>query len=388
MANISMVTGYTGEPHVTSAEQGAVNAAVFGQGKYVLDVGDKLSATVKDNTTITINDGYVMDQGRQMGIASGDVVNVKIPLGTSGYKRNDIIVVRYNRDLSTGIESAELTVKVGVSTTGNPTDATVVSGDILSGDSVDEMALYRVKVEGTSIIEVEPMFQIINSVPEYALQNVAEFESEMDTKYNSFTSSSETKYNEFKNSLEDSVNNKIELYKEQTKNFDEYSDSISLDAISRRDAYIDVGTSVTGTAPNENLPAYIKDYTSIGVGDVDVRYQEWTDLVTGNKYKRLWTNDTWSPWKPVSQVIQSGTVTMPSTSAGKYTTKVVTFAAGVFSSTPRVVATISTTSTSTAYATTELVITGASPTSVTLKFYNGASQTSFTPSVHWIAIGE
>lgn len=145
---MNIVTGYTGTPHITANEAQALNQGILGSGNYVLDVGQKFSATIVDANNITIEDGEGVMQGVQFRIAPGETENVTIENGTIGYLRNDLICARYTKDAYTGIESVELVVIQGTSVVTSPEDPEYNTGDILSGDSPVDFPLYRVSLDG------------------------------------------------------------------------------------------------------------------------------------------------------------------------------------------------------------------------------------------------
>lgn len=104
---MNIVTGYTGTPHITANEAQALNQGILGSGNYVLDVGQKFSATLVDANNITIEDGEGVMQGVQFRIAPGETENVSISNGTTGYNRIDLICARYTKDPQTGIEAVK-----------------------------------------------------------------------------------------------------------------------------------------------------------------------------------------------------------------------------------------------------------------------------------------
>lgn len=161
---ISLVTGYAGKAHVTAAEDGSKNAAIFGEGTYILDRGQKLAATATSANTITIADGDIMMQGRHICIAAGTSEEVPISNGISGMYRHDLIVLRYNKNTSSGIETVELAVIQGTSTSGTAGDPTYTVGDILNGATVCEVPLYRVVLNGINIEAVEPLFTVTTNL--------------------------------------------------------------------------------------------------------------------------------------------------------------------------------------------------------------------------------
>lgn len=168
MATMNLVTGYTGQAHVTAADDGALNAALVGSGQYVLPSGNKLSASAVTNNTIRVMDGDALMQGRHIRIEPGTSVDLTIENGAVGYYRNDLIVIRYAKEASTGVESATLTVIKGTANTTAGTDPVYTSGDVLRGGAIaNDMPLYRVVLEGLSIKEIVPLYEMPASVSDH-----------------------------------------------------------------------------------------------------------------------------------------------------------------------------------------------------------------------------
>lgn len=162
MADLHLVTGYKGEPHITSANQGLFNANTIGSGDYVFNSGKKFGSSIIDNNHVRVFDGSLMMNGRHITLDAGTYVDAVIENGTSGYKRHDIIVVRYEKAAATGIESAKLVVIKGTPSTGTPTDPSISYTDsILDSAAQHDMILYRVILEGFTITKVEPLFQLL-----------------------------------------------------------------------------------------------------------------------------------------------------------------------------------------------------------------------------------
>ena len=162
---LNLITGYAGIPHITSENDGAVNAALYGSERYVLNTGQKFAYEIISNNLIRIKDGYAMNQGRKIGLAISEYEDLTIDNGLQGVKRSDIIVIRYTKNLDTGIESADFVVVKGTSGDAYK-DPALETGNIIQGDSVDDLPLYRVKIDGLSIAAVEPMFNVLMSMQE------------------------------------------------------------------------------------------------------------------------------------------------------------------------------------------------------------------------------
>lgn len=161
MVEIELVTGKRGEPHIKSEHIGSFNNAIIGDGgKYVLDSGKKFSYEIVSNNLLRIYDGDAVNQGRHMLIKRGEYVDVPIENGTQSQKRSDIIVLKYKKNTSTGVETAGLDIIKGVP--GDvPTDPEYLSTDILTSATEDDMPLYRVYLNGLNIESVEPLFDVL-----------------------------------------------------------------------------------------------------------------------------------------------------------------------------------------------------------------------------------
>lgn len=161
--SLNLITGYSGTSHITSASDGCTNAGLYGKGKYVLNIAEKFGAEIISNNLIRIKSGYAINQGRKIELAINDYEEVEIDNGLQGVKRCDLIVIHYEKNLTTGIETGS--VKVIKGTSGDIySDPAYTSGDIINGANEDDFLLYRVKINGLSIEAVEPLFTVTESL--------------------------------------------------------------------------------------------------------------------------------------------------------------------------------------------------------------------------------
>lgn len=161
--SLNLITGYSGTSHITSASDGCTNAGLYGNGKYVLNIAEKFGAEIISNNLIRIKSGYAINQGRKIELAINDYEEVEIDNGLQGVKRCDLIVIHYEKNLTTGIETGS--VKVIKGTSGDTySDPAYTSGDIINGANEDDFLLYRVKINGLSIEAVEPLFTVTESL--------------------------------------------------------------------------------------------------------------------------------------------------------------------------------------------------------------------------------
>lgn len=159
-----LVTGHAGIEHIKPSDDGAFNIGICGNGQYVFPIGEQFGYEIISNNLIKIKSGELVNQGRHINIPVNNYDEVTIENGLQGVKRHDIIVMRYERNPDTSIESASLVVVKGASSA-NPSDPVVTQGNIYEGANVSDMPLYRVYLDGLNIEKVEKMFTVIPSLP-------------------------------------------------------------------------------------------------------------------------------------------------------------------------------------------------------------------------------
>lgn len=167
---LHLVTGYKGTAHITSADQGAFNAALIGTEDYVCKTGRQFEAQIMTNNSVRIYDGDLLMQGRHVNLKVDTYEDVTIENGAQGMNRNDLIVCRYAKDATSGQEAALFVVLKGTPTEGTASDPAVTSGDILGGAILHEMPLYRVKIEGLSIVAIEKLYSMVSPVVDVVTQ--------------------------------------------------------------------------------------------------------------------------------------------------------------------------------------------------------------------------
>lgn len=168
------VTSRQNEDHVTSANAAHLTAGLLGNGCYVLPIGQKLACTMTDSNTLRVLFGVASVCGRQWEI-EGDYEEVNIDNGVPGYNRTDLLVCRIE---TAPQETIELKVYKGEETTGTPVVPGHVEGDLNDGDTVCEMPICSVRVNG--INPQAPVMLAEESIDIMALvQDLRDYKSQM-----------------------------------------------------------------------------------------------------------------------------------------------------------------------------------------------------------------
>ena len=157
---MDIITGYKGRAHVTAEQDRAVNQGVFGEGSYVLSVGQMMRAEIASNTEIRIYDGVLSHQGCAASIRKNAYDSVTIANGSQGMKRKDLVVARYTRDAGSGVENIEWNVIQGTPSASAPELPLPTPGDIQAGDTVADMPMYIITMDGINMESIESLFSI------------------------------------------------------------------------------------------------------------------------------------------------------------------------------------------------------------------------------------
>lgn len=165
MGNLHLVTGYAGEAHVTSSDQGSLYEALIRGGQFVLEAGAKFTASIVSNNQVRVNDGELIMQGRHVKLAPGTYVDLAVENGAQGFLRTDLIVVRYTRNSDNGIEECNLVVLKGTPSESAPADPEYSTGSInAEGALQHDFPLYRMSLSGLSLEMLEPLFEPQKSI--------------------------------------------------------------------------------------------------------------------------------------------------------------------------------------------------------------------------------
>lgn len=146
----NIITGYTGTRHITPAMDAAVYRSTFGPDSYILSDGNQLAGSMPSVNEFTVLDGLVSMQGHQIQVTQE---TLSVDTCANGYKRIDLVCMRFEHDNNSQVDSASLIVIKGTEVA-DPNDPVVPSyntGDIDSGASVVDMPLYQIDLAGSTV---------------------------------------------------------------------------------------------------------------------------------------------------------------------------------------------------------------------------------------------
>lgn len=161
---ITVNTDPAAEAHIYAEDDAAIYQSIVGSDG-VMSIGQQCASQVISNNKVRIKDGVLVVGGHFARIPYGDYIDCEIANGQSGRNRNDIIIAKFVTTGSGGIDTYTLEVKQGAATTGDVTDPALTQNNLYESGKIREMPLYRVKIEGLSIVGVEQMFEIVPTIP-------------------------------------------------------------------------------------------------------------------------------------------------------------------------------------------------------------------------------
>lgn len=164
LKGLTVNTAPEAEPHIYAEDDAAIYQAICGPDG-VFEIGQKCESQVISNNKVRVKDGVIIVGGHFARIPYGDYIDFEIANGQAGKKRNDILIAKFTTTGSGGIDTFTGVVKQGAAVTGTATDPALTQNDLYQGGKIREMPLYRVKLDGLSITEVEPMFDLIPTIP-------------------------------------------------------------------------------------------------------------------------------------------------------------------------------------------------------------------------------
>lgn len=173
---ITVNTAPEADPHIYAEDDAAIYQSIFGSDG-VMTIGQQCASQVISNNKVRVKDGVIIVGGHVARIPYGEYIDCEIANGQSGVNRNDIIIAKFVTTGSGGIDTYTCEVKQGV-TGSSASDPALTQNDLYAGGKIREMPLYRVKIEGLSIVAVEQLFKLVPTIPELEEQ-LAELNSKM-----------------------------------------------------------------------------------------------------------------------------------------------------------------------------------------------------------------
>ena len=169
---LDLVTGYKGQNHVTAEQWADFNRGIYGDAA-ILPIGSKMQVEIQTANQITVKDGTGVFDGRQVYIGYGESENIAIESGTQQMLRHDIVVIKYTKDETSGVENVAFEVITGTPVASDPTDPSYQDMDIRTGVCTSQKPFCRVRLNGVAIEGVDMLVEV-KEFADHAFEPLAE----------------------------------------------------------------------------------------------------------------------------------------------------------------------------------------------------------------------
>lgn len=158
------ITNVAGTPHITPKQDAMFHRGMAGADSCVYNFFESFEPEVSSNQKIKARSGIGQLQGRLFCIEPSTYDEIQIANGTQGEKRIDLIVVRWTVNEEKNTQTADWAVIQGESTTGTPVAPDYTDGDLDAGDTVADMPMYEVSLDGINVTGVTKRFTVLGGL--------------------------------------------------------------------------------------------------------------------------------------------------------------------------------------------------------------------------------
>lgn len=156
------LTAYQSPPQIYPIDNAMWHRGIFGVDTAVIDdpSTEGFETQIISNNEIRIRSGIGMIQGRFFDVRPNTYDTVNIQNGTQGQSRIDLIVCRYTHDNDTQQDDTAWVVIQGTPAESDPVAPAYTEGDLNAGDTVADMPMFQVLINGITLESVTPVFDL------------------------------------------------------------------------------------------------------------------------------------------------------------------------------------------------------------------------------------
>lgn len=162
---MNLITGYFGKPHITTNQDSMWHRGIW-KDDCIIAFGENLNPQIISNNEIQVRSGVISMQGRFSEIPLNTYDSLTINNGTVGENRIDLIVLHYEKNADTQVESTILKVIQGTPSLDTPSVPSYTEGNIDNGDLVAELPVFQVNLNGINIESVDTLLNVESAFTE------------------------------------------------------------------------------------------------------------------------------------------------------------------------------------------------------------------------------
>ncbi len=148
---ITINTPSSSTPHITADDDAFILNAVLGEKSGILG---SLVCEKAGNNAVRLSGGGASNMGYVLYVPKGESETLTVKSGTQGVSRHDLVVAQFTRGSSTAADKLIFTVVSGTSSA-SPADPSLRKSDLLSAGDVNQTALFRIRINGTTLSSIE-----------------------------------------------------------------------------------------------------------------------------------------------------------------------------------------------------------------------------------------
>ena len=134
-------------PHITADDDAFIYSSLAGTQSGIL--GNLQCVRINANA-VQISGGGVMNRGHILRIPADEVLELTVDSGTAGYKRYDVVAAEFVKGGGEVADSYEIKIVKGESSSTIPQAPTMVTSDLIDSGDVNQVALFKLWINGTS----------------------------------------------------------------------------------------------------------------------------------------------------------------------------------------------------------------------------------------------
>ena len=161
---MEIVSGRTGNPHVTSQQFRQLVEGTVGQESCILTSGENLEPELASNNILKIRSGMMSHHGNISSVKIGTYDEVELTNGSQGMKRIDLVVNRYIRNAETNVEANNWVVIIGTPVASDPAVPAYTVGNLQEGDLTDDCPVFEVHYDGLNVTEIKKLLDVADNL--------------------------------------------------------------------------------------------------------------------------------------------------------------------------------------------------------------------------------
>ena len=146
--------------HISAEDDAFIHRCMLGAESGIIGA---LSCVKADDNTLRLSGGGVSNRGYILWIPDGETLELTVDSGTAGYNRIDTVAAAFTKGGGDVADTHTLAVIKGIPTNGTPSAPSLSSSALLSQGSVNQVALFHVRITSSEITSISRAASVLPS---------------------------------------------------------------------------------------------------------------------------------------------------------------------------------------------------------------------------------